>query len=193
MRSNSISSVSSTSSRAPSAEPEETMQIFVKNLSGDSKHITSSLLPKPTQFKTNNPPAFPITIPKSTTVATLHSLLALRTNLPATSLRLVHAGKHLSDPSSPLTAHAITRESTIHLALPIRGGAPKKIRCGFKDCRDAAQRIVGDCGFCAGHFCGKHRMLESHNCSGLEDCKQQDKERNKEKLESERTVAIKGI
>jgi hypothetical protein len=37
MRSNSISSVSSTSSRAPSAEPEETMQIFVKNLSGDSK------------------------------------------------------------------------------------------------------------------------------------------------------------
>lgn len=37
MRSNSISSASSTSSRAPSAEPEETMQIFVKNLSGDSK------------------------------------------------------------------------------------------------------------------------------------------------------------
>ncbi|GAB7332843.1 hypothetical protein MBLNU13_g04564t1 [Cladosporium sp. NU13] len=172
MRSNSISSVSSTSSRAPSAEPEETMQIFVKNLSGDT---------------------FPITIPKSTTVATLHSLLALRTNLPASSLRLVHAGKHLTEPSSSLTSHAITRESTIHLALPIRGGAPKKIRCGFKDCRDAAQRIVGDCGFCSGHFCGKHRMLESHNCTGLEDCKQQDKERNKEKLESERTVAIKGI
>ena len=39
MRSNSISSVSSTSSRAPSAEPEETMQIFVKNLSGDSKSL----------------------------------------------------------------------------------------------------------------------------------------------------------
>jgi hypothetical protein len=36
-------------------------------------------------------------------------------------------------------------------------------------------------------------MLESHNCTGLEDCKQQDKERNKEKLESERTFAIKGI
>lgn len=41
MRSNSISSVSSTSSRAPSAEPEETMQIFVKNLSGDSKSSTA--------------------------------------------------------------------------------------------------------------------------------------------------------
>jgi len=148
------------------------MQIFVKNLSGDT---------------------FPITIPESTTVATLHSLLALRTNLPPSSLRLVYAGKHLTDPSAPLTSHAITRESTIHLAQPIRGGGPKKIRCGFKDCRDAAQRIVGDCGFCSGHFCGKHRMLESHSCPGLEDCKQQDKERNKEKLESERTVAIRGI
>jgi hypothetical protein len=38
MRSNSISSVSD---RASSAEPEETMQIFVKNLSGDSKPSTA--------------------------------------------------------------------------------------------------------------------------------------------------------
>jgi len=81
----------------------------------------------------------------------------------------------------------------IHIALPIRGGAPKKIKCQAKDCKDAAQRIVGDCGFCQGHFCGKHRMLESHACPGLEDCKKEEKDRNKEKLESERTVAIKGI
>jgi hypothetical protein len=47
--------------------------------------------------------------------------------------------------------------------------APKKIRCTFKECRDAAQRIVGDCGFCNGHFCGKHRLLEDHKCDGLED------------------------
>ncbi|KAH8713119.1 AN1-type zinc finger protein TMC1 [Beauveria bassiana] len=47
--------------------------------------------------------------------------------------------------------------------------APKKIRCNAKDCREAAQRIVGDCGFCNGHFCGKHRLLEDHKCSGLED------------------------
>ena len=134
-----------------------------------------------------------MTIPQSTTVATLRSLLALRTNLPENDLRLVHAGKHLTSQSEILGAYNISRESTIHLALPIRGGAPKRIRCNFKECKDAAQRIVGDCGFCQGHFCGKHRMLESHNCTGLEDCKQQDKERNKEKLESERTVAIKGI
>lgn len=45
----------------------------------------------------------------------------------------------------------------------------KKIRCTFKECKDAAQRIVGDCGFCNGHFCGKHRLLEDHKCDGLED------------------------
>lgn len=45
----------------------------------------------------------------------------------------------------------------------------KKLRCNTKDCREAAQRIVGDCTFCNGHFCGKHRLLEDHKCSGLED------------------------
>lgn len=37
MRSNSISSISSLSSRCSSAEPEYTMQIFIKNIAGDSK------------------------------------------------------------------------------------------------------------------------------------------------------------
>ncbi|KAI1764117.1 hypothetical protein GGR53DRAFT_466675 [Hypoxylon sp. FL1150] len=47
--------------------------------------------------------------------------------------------------------------------------APQKPRCTFKECRSAAQRIVGDCGFCEGHFCAKHRLLEDHKCTGLED------------------------
>jgi len=46
---------------------------------------------------------------------------------------------------------------------------PKKTRCSFKECKDAAQRIAGDCAFCSGHFCGKHRLLEDHKCAGLED------------------------
>ncbi|KAH9892390.1 hypothetical protein F4778DRAFT_319648 [Xylariomycetidae sp. FL2044] len=44
-----------------------------------------------------------------------------------------------------------------------------KPRCTFKECKSAAQRIVGDCGFCDGHFCAKHRLLEDHKCTGLED------------------------
>merc|ERR1712169_50705 len=47
--------------------------------------------------------------------------------------------------------------------------AGKRLRCNAKECREPAQRIVGDCGFCNGHFCGKHRLLEDHKCSGLED------------------------
>ena len=120
-------------------------------------------------------------------------MLAVRTNIPPKDFRLVHAGKHLSTPSSTLADYQIARESTLHLALPVRGGAPKKIRCQAKECKEQAQRIVGDCGFCQGHFCGKHRMLESHACTGLEDCKEEEKRRNRERLESERTVAIKGI
>jgi len=165
------------------------MQIFVKSIAGDSKlQVDACALGTPANLKT----AFSITVPRSTSVSTLRSLLALRTNLPESELRVVFAGRHLQ-PSESLSSYNITRESTLHMALPMRGGAPKKIRCGAKDCKDPAQRIVGDCGFCQGHFCGKHRMLESHNCPGLEDCKKEEKDRNTQKLESERTMAIKGI
>ncbi len=37
------------------------------------------------------------------------------------------------------------------------------------DCKAVAQRIVGDCGFCQGHFCSNHRLLEDHKCQNLED------------------------
>ncbi|KAK5700284.1 hypothetical protein LTR17_023041 [Elasticomyces elasticus] len=167
----SISSISSRSSRASSVEAEPTMQIFVQDVAGET---------------------FPLTIPESTSVSTLRKLLALRTNLPENDLRIVYAGKHLS-PSDSLASCNVSRESTLHMALPIRGGAPKKIRCNAKECKDVAQRIVGDCGFCQGHFCGKHRMLESHECKGLESAKQEDKDRNTAKLQSERTTQMKGI
>ncbi|RYO96788.1 hypothetical protein DL764_007388 [Monosporascus ibericus] len=94
--------------------------------------------------------------------------------------------------------------------------APGKPRCTFKDCKSAAQRIVGDCGFCDGHYCAKHRLLEDHKCTGLEDvsmnpesashgtrwwlvglaeclCKKESHERNANQLNSERTQVIRGI
>ncbi len=139
-------------------------------------------------------PAIPLSVPASTSIRTLATLLAVRHNLPAPDVRLVHAGKHLSTRSATLRSLAIPAHATIHIALPLRGGMPaKKIRCSFKACRDPAQRIVGDCGFCAGHFCAKHRLLEDHRCEGLEDCKKESHERNADKLNSERTVAIRGV
>lgn len=74
--------------------------------------------------------------------------------------------------NNPTCATACKRrrkKSSAHTTLSIHIMAGKKIRCGAKDCREPAQRIVGDCGFCNGHFCGKHRLLEDHKCSGLED------------------------
>ncbi|KAB8237387.1 hypothetical protein ETB97_001399 [Aspergillus alliaceus] len=54
--------------------------------------------------------------------------------------------------------------------------APRKPRCNFKECKEAAQRIVGDCSFCS-----------------LENCKKESHARNADKLNSERTHVIKGV
>jgi len=165
---------SAADSRSVSPELVETMQIFVKNVAGDT---------------------VPMTVPQNLTIQNLTTLLSIRTALPESQLRLIYAGKHLSSsPSSTLADCHVQRDSTIHLALPLRGGMPpKKIRCTFKDCKEGAQRIVGDCGFCNGHFCGKHRLLEDHKCTGLEDCKKESHDRNAAQLNSERTTVIRGI
>ncbi|TVY34897.1 Ubiquitin-60S ribosomal protein L40 [Lachnellula subtilissima] len=164
---------SPSSSRSASPEPSDTMQIFVKNVSGNT---------------------IAMTVPSSLTIQNLTTLLSVRTSLPESDLRLVHAGKHLSSSDATLSDYHISRESTLHLALPLRGGMPpKKIKCTYKDCREGAQRIIGDCGFCNGHYCGKHRLLEDHKCDGLEDCKKESHDRNAAQLNAERTQVIKGI
>jgi hypothetical protein len=157
-------------SRSASPEAVSTMQIFIKNVTGDSKRFSHHSL-SPTVHLTFSDLAIAMTVPQDLTIQNLTTLLSIRTSLPEQDLRLVYAGKHLSSaPSSTLADNHIQRESTIHLAVPLRGGMPpKKIRCTHKDCKEAAQRIIGDCGFCNGSFCGKHRLLEDHKCTGLED------------------------
>lgn len=118
-------------------------------------------------------PAITLTVPSTITTEKLATLLSIRTKLPTKDLRLVHAGSHLS-PTDVLVSKNIRNESTITLATPLRGGMPpKKIRCGATDsgvrCSEGVSRIVGECGFCGGCFCGKHRLLEDHKCKGLED------------------------
>ncbi|KAK0503145.1 hypothetical protein EDD18DRAFT_1136530 [Armillaria luteobubalina] len=73
---------------------------------------------------------------------------------------------------------------------------PAKKRCQFQintssQCNSAALRLVGECPHCLAQFCGAHRLPEHHSCNNLEDCRQQAFLKNKEKLESERTVASK--
>jgi predicted nucleic acid binding AN1-type Zn finger protein len=77
-------------------------------------------------------------------------------------LNLVVSG--IAATSSTITQNHRYFNSTTTATMPA-----KKIRCTFKECTGAAQRIVGDCAFCNGHYCGKHRLLEDHKCEGLED------------------------
>lgn len=132
-------------------------------------------------------------MPTSTTISHLKTLVPLPSNATdrpsqyqANKLRLLHAGHHLPA-TSTLSSLSIQPNSTIHVIVPMLGGAPKKPKCSFKDCKEKAQLIVGDCGFCKGHFCSKHRMLESHACEGLEAARTEEKKRNQEQLEKERT------
>lgn len=199
---------SSDASVRSAMEVVDDYQIFVKLISGESELFHIHNICRGGKKKYPFPPLFqdwvilipksaiPLSIPSSTTITTLRQLLSIRTSLPPTSLRLVHAGKHLTTPSSAnstLSSLNVPPSATIDITLPLRGGAPKKIRCTHKDCKEPAQRIVGDCSFCNGHFCGRHRMLEDHKCTGLEDCKKESHERNADKLNSERTLVVKGI
>lgn len=47
--------------------------------------------------------------------------------------------------------------------------APRRLKCSLTECRLPAAPITGDCTFCDGHYCSKHRLLESHKCKNLED------------------------
>ncbi len=105
-----------------------------------------------------------------------------------------------TDPSQSQSEMLTTEPptSTSSTPLPSSGAStPKrksnKPRCSKDGCKGAAQPIVGDCGFCQKRFCGKHRMLESHNCEGLADARKADKDRNTAKLEGERTLMLRGL
>merc|ERR1712000_332198 len=135
------------------------------------------------------------------TISNVLEFLSASTNLPADS-QLMLDGKPL-EPSTTVAELKLEESSTLQLSspsTPTTSGAAtptkkksNKPRCSKGGCKAPAQPIVGDCGFCQKRFCGKHRMLESHNCEGLEDARRADKDRNAAKLEGERTLMLRGL
>ncbi|SCV06164.1 LANO_0H23508g1_1 [Lachancea nothofagi CBS 11611] len=67
----------------------------------------------------------------------------------------------------------------------------KKDRCYYEKCGSTALKFIGDCQFCQGHFCSRHRIMENHSCQGLKSCKEQMHQRNAEKLAAEQTIVSK--
>tara|TARA_B100001057_G_C22006532_1_gene628125 strand:+ start:194 stop:448 length:255 start_codon:yes stop_codon:yes gene_type:complete len=67
----------------------------------------------------------------------------------------------------------------------------KKNRCGFRDCNKKCALLIGDCRYCNFKFCEMHRLPEVHNCSNIEDCRQQHFMKNQNKLMTEKCVAPK--
>lgn len=96
----------------------------------------------------------------------------------------------LTLPSSDSISSAATSGTSTPTSTKRKSNKP---RCTKEGCKAVAQPIVGECGFCSQRFCGKHRMLEAHNCAGLADARQADKDRNTAKLEHERTIMLRGL
>lgn len=78
-----------------------------------------------------------------------------------------------------------------HHSKKSRSKSRSKNRCSYGSCHSPALRLTGECQFCKGHFCSKHRLLEKHHCKGLKTCKDKCFERNALKLRNERTVTSK--
>lgn len=69
--------------------------------------------------------------------------------------------------------------------------ARRKARCSAKNCNSTPLRGVGDCRNCQGKFCSRHRLMEQHDCAGLQGCKQQLHERNALRLQQQQTMPNK--
>lgn len=137
-----------------------------------------------------------------TTVAQLKQLLKERNSEIQTS-SLLFQDKPLDD-SKTLQDYEIEDDCKLVLSASnnvsssssgpgVAAAAKKKTkkRCSFKSCISAPLRGVGDCTLCQGNFCSRHRLLEQHNCEGIQSCKQQMHERNAIRLQQQQTVANK--
>ncbi|CDR37173.1 CYFA0S01e08086g1_1 [Cyberlindnera fabianii] len=75
---------------------------------------------------------------------------------------------------------------------PLQKKKTKKSKklCHHKNCT-SQHSIIGDCSFCQGKFCTRHRLLEAHDCAHYRDVQKDYHERNARQLEAQQTVVSK--
>lgn len=93
----------------------------------------------------------------------------------------------LSSFSSTTLIFTAERRTLEVSAAPVK----RRKRCSFHGCTSLPLRGVGDCQRCEGRFCSRHRLMEQHQCRGLQGCKQQLHERNALRLQQQQTVQNK--
>ncbi len=67
----------------------------------------------------------------------------------------------------------------------------QKGRCVTPGCGERVARVVGECRYCGGGFCGRHRLPEAHACAELGSCREESHARNSSRLLEGKCVADK--
>ena len=84
----------------------------------------------------------------------------------------------------------ITNSAPSATATAIRK-ANNKCQHHTGECLEKIVKIVGECRYCNGKFCAKHRLPEAHSCSNLKTCKDEALGKLTQKVLGEKTVAQK--
>lgn len=128
----------------------------------------------------------PLSIHSEASVFDLCSLIQIKEGIPIAHHQLMFMNNILpsTDSTTPLSFYRIGEGSTLDAIIA-------RNRCWMAGCTEKSARIIGDCKYCGGAFCSKHRLPESHSCMELNSCRQRSFEKNQNKLMGEKCVADK--
>ena len=127
------------------------------------------------------------------TVRSIKDQICHQHQLNPHSIKLVWRSQELTPDDSSLDTFGISQNDLIHLvhSSPFPSTADsslllpqvkKPFHCAWGDCLDRHVKIIGECVYCSGKYCARHRLPESHMCQNMQSCKQQSFNANHSKV-----------